>query len=100
MSSTVKPVLASLIPDCHQVNSHTLKLHPSDPRVNVNLLDRYAAWRGDVPQQPQDAYPGTALQEPSSMDIFCLPPFWETTCDSDLTIRLISAQQSECWAES
>jgi hypothetical protein len=34
------------------------------------------------------------------MDIFCLPPFWETTRDSDLTVRLISAQRSERQAES
>jgi len=35
------------------------------------------------------------------IDTLCLPPFWETRHDSDLTIRLISAQQSErhaeCW---
>jgi hypothetical protein len=34
------------------------------------------------------------------MDIFCIPPFWETTRDSDLTVRLISAQCSEHRAES
>lgn len=34
------------------------------------------------------------------MDIFCLPPYWETTRDSDLTIRLISAQRSERRAET
>jgi hypothetical protein len=34
------------------------------------------------------------------MDIFCIPPFWETTRDSDLTVRLISAQRSERRAES
>jgi hypothetical protein len=33
------------------------------------------------------------------MDTLCLPPFWETRHDSDLTIRLISAQQSERRAE-
>lgn len=65
MSSTVKPALASLIPDCHRVNSHTLKLHPNEPRAD--FLGRCAAWRGNVPQQPQDAYPETALQEPSSV---------------------------------
>jgi hypothetical protein len=62
MSSTLKPVLAT---DCHWVNSHTLKLHPNEPRVD--FLDRCAAWRGSVPQQPQDAYPEAALQEPSSV---------------------------------
>jgi hypothetical protein len=33
------------------------------------------------------------------MDVFSLPPFWETTCDSDLTVCLISAQCLECRAE-
>lgn len=33
------------------------------------------------------------------MDALCLPPFWETRRDSNLTIRLISAQQSERRAE-
>ncbi|KAG1848813.1 hypothetical protein C8R48DRAFT_778750 [Suillus tomentosus] len=98
MSSTMKPALTTLIPDCHRVNSHSLKLHPDEQRDD--FLDRCAAWRGSVPQQPQDAYPETALQEPSSMDIFCIPPFWETTRDSDLTVRLISAQRSERRAES
>jgi hypothetical protein len=65
MSSTMKPALTTLIPDCHQVNSHTLKLHPDEQRDD--FLDRCAAWRGSVPQQPQDTYPETALQEPSSV---------------------------------
>jgi len=34
------------------------------------------------------------------MDTLCLPPFWETHRDSDLTIALINAQYSERRAES
>ncbi|KAG2741804.1 hypothetical protein P692DRAFT_20822276 [Suillus brevipes Sb2] len=101
MTSTDRPVLASLIPDCLQANSHST-LQPDD--VKPNFLNRCATWRSNV-LQPQDAYPSphsheTMLQEPSNMDIFCLPPFWETTRDSDLTIRLISAQRSERRAET
>jgi hypothetical protein len=33
------------------------------------------------------------------MDTLCFPPFWETHHDSNLTIRLISAQQSERHAD-
>lgn len=33
------------------------------------------------------------------MDTVSLPPFWDTRHDSDLTIRLISARQSERRAE-
>jgi hypothetical protein len=34
------------------------------------------------------------------MDVLCLPSFWETSRDSNLTIALINAQRSERRAES
>jgi hypothetical protein len=34
------------------------------------------------------------------MDVLCLPPFWETSRDSNLTIALINTQHSERHAES
>ncbi|KAG1906803.1 uncharacterized protein F5891DRAFT_1182214 [Suillus fuscotomentosus] len=56
-------------------------------------------------QQPRDAYPSptashqSGLQEPSSVDALCLPPFWGTCHNSDLTVALISAKCSERRAE-
>ncbi|KAG2119857.1 uncharacterized protein F5147DRAFT_647725 [Suillus discolor] len=96
-----KPVLASIIPDCHQVNSHILQ--SNDPKPD--FLNRCTTWHTNVPQRPQDTcLPSHSheaeLQEPPHMDIFCLPPFWETTCDSNLTVHLISAQCSEHQTES
>ncbi|KAG0694660.1 hypothetical protein DFH29DRAFT_880562 [Suillus ampliporus] len=104
MSSTLRqPALASLSsPD--QVNSHTLVPGLKCHGQNANSLN-CAAWRNNV-EQPQDAYPspptshGVMLQKPPSMDTLCLPPFWETSHDSDLTVALISVQRSERRAES
>ncbi|OJA16063.1 hypothetical protein AZE42_08299 [Rhizopogon vesiculosus] len=56
--------------------------------------------------QPQNTYPSpptshaTSLQESLPMNTLCLPPFWETPCDCNLTITLIHAQYSEHRAES
>ncbi|KAG0693480.1 hypothetical protein DFH29DRAFT_1007255 [Suillus ampliporus] len=58
-----------------------------------------------VCQRPQDAYPSPTashqsdLQEPPSVDAFCLPPFWGMRHNSNLTVALISAQHLERQAE-
>ncbi|KAG2059464.1 hypothetical protein BDR06DRAFT_1003572 [Suillus hirtellus] len=93
MSSTLQPALTSLSPMMHVANSDDNKTNP---------FNCCATWHSSIPQ-PKDAYPSPhsqelVLQEPS-MDVLCLPPFWETTHDSDLTVHLISAQRSEHWAE-
>ncbi|KAG2051610.1 hypothetical protein BDR06DRAFT_1010329 [Suillus hirtellus] len=66
-----------------------------------------ATWRDHVIHDQDAIYPSppasheTVMQEAlSSMDVLCLPPFWETSRDSNLTIALINAQRSEHRAES
>ncbi|KAG2156446.1 uncharacterized protein EDB93DRAFT_1247155 [Suillus bovinus] len=73
---------------------------------NTNSLN-CTTWRDHIIYDPNAIYPSppasheTVMQEPlSSMDILCLPPFWETSRDSNLTIALINAQRSERRAES
>ncbi|KAG2744885.1 hypothetical protein P692DRAFT_20877455 [Suillus brevipes Sb2] len=74
---------------------------------NTNSLN-CTSWRDHVVNDPNATYPSppasheTVIQEPplSSMDVLCLPPFWETSRDSNLTIALINAQRSERRAES
>ncbi|KAG2758109.1 hypothetical protein P692DRAFT_20710104, partial [Suillus brevipes Sb2] len=65
-------------------------------------------WCSNVSPCLGDACPSSpisheTLQEPQIvfhlMESLHLPPYWETRCDSDLTIALISTQHLECWAE-
>ncbi|OJA11897.1 hypothetical protein AZE42_07643 [Rhizopogon vesiculosus] len=93
MSSTI-PAPSSSNPT-HQVQS---------PNLAGNNC---ASWRSRAPQQPQNAYPpppaphhAASVQELLSMDTLCLPPFWETPRDSNLTVALIRAQRSERRAEA
>lgn len=104
MTSTLRPTPAPFSPIGHEYQGDSCN---NLPGLALNAQQAsFLAWRENVSQEPEhgaNPSPPTSheadLQEPSSMDTLCLPPFWETRHDSDLTIRLISAQQSERRAE-
>ncbi|KIK34362.1 hypothetical protein CY34DRAFT_17775 [Suillus luteus UH-Slu-Lm8-n1] len=104
MTSTLRPTLAPFSPISHEYQGNSCNILPGSA-LNTQQTN-FLAWHKNVSQEPEHgAYPSPPttheadLQEPSSMDTLCLPPFWETRHDSDLTIRLISTQQSERRAE-
>jgi hypothetical protein len=120
MTSMLRPP-APFSPISHEYQGNSCDVLPG-LALNTQPTN-FLAWHKNVSQEPEHgAYPSPPtsheadLQEPSSvsnitklfmsslvtpdqMDTLCLPPFWETRHDSDLTIRLISAQQSERRAE-
>ncbi|KAG1905785.1 uncharacterized protein F5891DRAFT_1182848 [Suillus fuscotomentosus] len=106
MTSTINPSPIPLSPMRHEYPGASCANLSASNLVLGHEKTNFLAWRNNVSQQPQEAYPSpptsheAVLQELPPMDTLCLPPFWETRYDSDITIRLISARQSERRAES
>ncbi|KAG1746315.1 hypothetical protein EDD22DRAFT_958360 [Suillus occidentalis] len=103
MASILKSTAVPLSPVGHEYPNNLCNKLPDSEVVLSHERANFLAWRNNV--SVQEAYPSPpvshemGLQELPPMDTVSLPPFWDTRHDSDLTIRLISARQSERRAE-
>ncbi|KAG1884431.1 hypothetical protein F4604DRAFT_1919635 [Suillus subluteus] len=103
MTSILKPTAVPLSPVGHEYPDSLCNKLPDSEVVLNHERANFLAWRNDV--SLQGAYPSPpishkmGLQELPPMDSVSLPPFWDTRNDTDLTIHLISARQSERRAE-
>ncbi|KAG1759883.1 hypothetical protein EDD22DRAFT_848895 [Suillus occidentalis] len=103
MTSILKPTAVPLSPIGHEYPDNLCNTLPDSELVLNHERANFLAWHNDV--SLQQTYPSppvshkTGLQELPLMESVSLPPFWDTRNDTDLTIRLISARQSERRAE-